>query len=102
MLIVFPNAALAQTADPQFRADIEHLLDVTGAAKVGAQIASLVADNAGSAHVLEKLGMKREACLREKTYFKGRWWDALIYAILADEWKIHKQTHPVELKQIEE
>jgi uncharacterized protein len=45
MLIVFPNAALAQTADPQFRADIEHLLDVTGAAKVGAQIASLVADN---------------------------------------------------------
>jgi hypothetical protein len=45
MLIMVPNAALAQTADPQFRADIERLLDVTGAAKVGAQIASLVAES---------------------------------------------------------
>jgi len=64
--------------------------------------ADLVADNIGSAHVLEKLGMTREGHLHDKAYFKGRWWDALIYAILADEWKIHKQTHPVELKQIEE
>src|SRR5215510_13407329 len=45
MIIVFPNAALAQGADPQLRADIERLLDVTGAAKVGAQMASLVADS---------------------------------------------------------
>jgi uncharacterized protein len=45
MLIVFPNAALAQAPDPQFRADIERLLDVTGAAKIGAQMASLVADS---------------------------------------------------------
>ena len=64
--------------------------------------ASLVADNMGSAHVLEKLGMKLEGRLREKAYFKGRWWDALIYAILADEWKIHTQAHPVEWKLIEE
>jgi uncharacterized protein len=45
MMIVCPNAALAQSSDPQFRADIERLLDVTGAAKVGAQMASLVADS---------------------------------------------------------
>ena len=64
--------------------------------------ASLVADNAGSARVLEKLGMKLEARFREKAYFKGRWWDALVYATLADEWGMHKQSHPVRWRQIEE
>lgn len=64
--------------------------------------ADLVADNVGSAHVLEKLGMQLEGRLRDKAYFKGRWWDELIYAILADEWKLHKQTHPVDWKLIEE
>lgn len=63
--------------------------------------ASLVADNLGSAHVLEKLGMGLEGRFREKAYFKGRWWDTLVYAILADEWKTHKQNHPVRWKQIE-
>ncbi len=52
--------------------------------------ANCVADNVGSAHVLEKLGMKLEGRLRENKYFKGRWWDTLIYAILVDEWKAHK------------
>lgn len=64
--------------------------------------ADLVADNAGSAHVLEKLGMKLEGRLREKAFFKRRWWDALIYAILLDEWEMHKQTHPIQWKQLEE
>lgn len=62
--------------------------------------ADCVADNAGSAHVLEKLGMKLEGRLRENKYFKGREWDTLIYAILADEWKAHKQNHPVQWKEI--
>ena len=64
--------------------------------------ADLVADNTGSAHVLEKLGMRLEGRLRHKAYFKDRWWDELIYAILAEEWEMHKQTHPVEWKLIEE
>jgi RimJ/RimL family protein N-acetyltransferase len=64
--------------------------------------ADLIAENFASAHVLEKLGMRREGHLREKAYFKGRWWDALIYAILIDEWEMHKQIHPVLWKQIEE
>lgn len=64
--------------------------------------ADLVADNIGSAHVLEKLGMKLEGRLRDKTYFKDRWWDELIYAILAEEWKLHQQTHLVQWKLIEE
>lgn len=61
-----------------------------------------VADNIGSAHVLEKLGMRFEGRLREKDHYKGKWWDILMYAILEDEWNAHKQSHPVQWKQIEE
>jgi ribosomal-protein-alanine N-acetyltransferase len=61
-----------------------------------------VADNTGSVHVLEKLGMRQEGRLRENEFYKGRWWDTLMYAILAEEWELHKQTHPVSWKQIED
>ena len=47
--------------------------------------ANCVADNAASAHVLEKLGMKPAGRLREKEFYKGKWWDTLMYGILADE-----------------
>lgn len=45
-----------------------------------------VADNVGSARILEKLGMRLERRMRDYQYFKGRWWDTLSYAILYDEW----------------
>jgi len=61
-----------------------------------------VADNVGSAHVLEKLGMHLEGHLRENEYYRGRWWDTLMYGILAEEWKMHKQAHPVQWKQRED
>lgn len=61
-----------------------------------------IANNLASAHVLEKLGMRREGHLRENEFYKGRWWDTLMYGILADEWKVHKLSHPVQWKQIEE
>jgi [ribosomal protein S5]-alanine N-acetyltransferase len=63
--------------------------------------AGCIVENTSSAHVLEKLGMKLEGRFREHRYFKGRWWDSFIYAILEDEWQIHKQMHPVEWKLIE-
>jgi [ribosomal protein S5]-alanine N-acetyltransferase len=46
-----------------------------------------IADNAGSARVLEKLGMRLEGRLHDKEYFKGRWWDHLLFGILEDEWR---------------
>jgi len=46
-----------------------------------------IADNAGSMHVLEKVGMKQEGKMRENEYFKNRYWDTLLYAILEDEWR---------------
>lgn len=49
--------------------------------------AECVADNAGSAGVLEKLGLRREAHFRQHRWSKDRWWDTLIYAILDDEWR---------------
>ena len=64
--------------------------------------AACIAENTASAHVLEKLGMKLEGRFRENRHFKDRWWDSLYYGILTDEWQAHKQTHPVQCKQIED
>jgi RimJ/RimL family protein N-acetyltransferase len=61
-----------------------------------------IADNLGSAHVLEKLGMRLEGHLRENEYYRDRWWDTLMYGILADEWQMHKQSHAVQWKLLEE
>ncbi len=52
--------------------------------------AECLAENQASARVLEKLGMRLEGRLREDEYFKGRWWDTLIYAILEDEWRAER------------
>jgi RimJ/RimL family protein N-acetyltransferase len=49
-----------------------------------------IAENQKSARVLKKLGMTLEGRLRENEYFKGRWWDTLIFGILQDEWLAHK------------
>lgn len=43
--------------------------------------------NIGSSRVLEKIGMKKEAHLREHLFFKGQWHDSLLYAILHSELK---------------
>jgi RimJ/RimL family protein N-acetyltransferase len=42
--------------------------------------------NVGSARVLEKLDMRREAHLVENEWVKGEWQSELVYAILAREW----------------
>ena len=43
--------------------------------------------NVGSARVLEKLGMRREAHLVENEWVKDAWQSELVYAILAREWR---------------
>ena len=50
-------------------------------------VGRLDARNEPSARVLERLGMRREAHLRENEFVKGEWVDELVYAILADEWR---------------
>ncbi|MHB1319192.1 MAG: GNAT family N-acetyltransferase, partial [Anaerolineae bacterium] len=34
-----------------------------------------------------KLGLRREGHLRDNAFFRGRWWDTLVYAILEHEWR---------------
>ena len=48
-----------------------------------------IADNVASARVLEKVRMKKEGRLRQNEYFKGRWWDTLLYGLLVDEWRAY-------------
>lgn len=50
-------------------------------------VGRLDARNAASAAVLERLGMRREAHLRENEFVKGEWVDELVYAILDREWR---------------
>lgn len=44
------------------------------------------ARNAGSARVIEKLGMRREAHFVENEWVKGEWQSEFVYAVLAAEW----------------
>jgi RimJ/RimL family protein N-acetyltransferase len=50
-------------------------------------IGGLDARNAASAHVLEKLGMRREAHLVENEWVKDEWQSEVVYAILDREWQ---------------
>ena len=44
------------------------------------------ARNLASARVMEGIGMRKEAHLRENEFVKGEWTDELVFAMLADEW----------------
>lgn len=46
--------------------------------------------NEGSWRVMERLGMRREAHLREFEIFKGAWGDLFVYAMLEDEYQDKK------------
>lgn len=49
-------------------------------------IARIEARNTGSARVLERLGMRREALLVKNEWFKGEWSNEADYALLDEEW----------------
>jgi RimJ/RimL family protein N-acetyltransferase len=46
--------------------------------------------NTASASLMERLGMRKEAHLRENEIVKGEWTDELVFAMLEDEWKARK------------
>lgn len=54
-----------------------------------------VAENAGSIRVLQKLGMNQEGHFRETAYYKGRWWDTLVFALLEPEWRTRLSDDPI-------
>ena len=48
--------------------------------------AELEPENSASAAVCERLGMRREAVFVKASWFKERWTDLAVYAIVEDEW----------------
>ena len=56
--------------------------------KIHKLLAYCVAEHHGSYKLMEKLGMQREACLRQHTKLADKQWhDELIYGLLAQEYK---------------
>jgi RimJ/RimL family protein N-acetyltransferase len=49
------------------------------------------ARNLASARVMERIGMRREAHFLENEWVKGEWTDALVFAMLAEEWSHRAQ-----------
>ena len=50
--------------------------------------------NGSSRRLLERLGMRREAHLRENEFVKGEWTDEDVYAVLEDEWRLTRGPAP--------
>lgn len=49
--------------------------------------AETISENTRARLLAERLGMKLEGELRQNRFFRGRWWNTVIYSILMDEWK---------------
>jgi RimJ/RimL family protein N-acetyltransferase len=50
-------------------------------------------DNAASVALLERLGMRREGHFLQNVWFKGKWGDEYLYAILKEEWLRNRDTN---------
>jgi len=61
----------------------DHLFTETELRRV---VADTDSANLPAWRLLERLGMRREGHLRESRWFKGRWADGYLYAILREEW----------------
>jgi len=69
---------------------LSRLLDlVFGNLKLHRVVADTDVENAACWRLLERLGLKREGHLRQSLWFKGRWADEYLYAILREEWLQH-------------
>jgi ribosomal-protein-alanine N-acetyltransferase len=66
------------------RAIISLAFETLGVHRVFARTFS---ENRPAAQLAERLGMRLEGRLRERRFFKQRWWDHLFYAILEQEWR---------------
>ena len=53
-------------------------------------IARIDERNTASADVARRLGMRQEAHLVHNEFFKGEWSSELDFAMLADEWRSHR------------
>ncbi|MCJ1700345.1 GNAT family N-acetyltransferase [Rathayibacter festucae] len=58
-------------------------------------IGRAAADNRGSVHAMERLGLRREALFLQSERRGETWIDSAVYAILADEWRRRRNAETV-------
>ncbi|WP_299138432.1 GNAT family N-acetyltransferase [uncultured Vibrio sp.] len=49
--------------------------------------AETIGDNLAAIRLCKSLGMRQEACFKEHRFFKNKWWDTVVFAILSTEWE---------------
>lgn len=81
--VLHPNFQGRGLATEGARALLQLCFETLGMHRV---VARIEIRNTGSAAVLERLGMRREAVLVENEWFKGEWSTEADYALLAEEW----------------
>ncbi len=50
-------------------------------------------ENAASVALLERLGLRREGHFFQNAWFKGKWADEYLYALLQEEWRTRRKTN---------
>ena len=75
----YASAAAARLLDLAFDEDALHRV-----------VGRTDANNAASADLMRRLGMRQEAHFVQNEIFKGAWGDELVFAILADEWRARR------------
>ncbi len=50
-------------------------------------------ENAASVALLERLGLRREGHFHQNVWFKGKWGDEFLYAMLQEEWRSMRSTN---------
>lgn len=54
--------------------------------------AETISKNLPAIKLCKSLGMRQEAHFREHRFFKTKWWDTIVLAILRSEWAKHNKT----------
>lgn len=78
-------------ATESVRGLLGHAFETLGLHRVSA---TTDCENTASAALLERVGMRREAHFRRHVWFKGRWSDEYVYAMLRDEWPARSTAPP--------
>jgi len=79
-----PHAWRQGYATEAGRAILSYAFDFLGMHRVWSRT---IAENRSAVRLAERLGMGLEGCLRESNFFRERWWDNLVYAILEQDWR---------------
>ncbi|MGI9878362.1 GNAT family N-acetyltransferase [Vibrio chagasii] len=49
--------------------------------------AETIGENLAAIRLCKSLGMRQEACFKDHRFFKNKWWDTVVLAMLRSEWE---------------